>query len=188
MIIDSYDVPPSNEDLPSTSCGFESVAEFKSKLLDGTISFYSMRTIIRFFDRDSVGIPIMDIDNLYVPSLPDSLGFSDDFGFSWEDNDQYSSHSYDNENKKYIVLHIVSEEMFDVVKSDYNEEYYTKIVLEEGSKKSEAFYYYDTLAESYTLALFVTEGENRYIYFLSDLEEIPSNDIIFSMGITKYEG
>ena len=121
MVFDSYNVPPNDEDdLTDGSYGvtFDSVEDFQRGVINDksygagvyegngfrTLTLDEMEKIVSTFTRDDIGVPIVDMYNLYLPDMPDGweLGWGDGYPvIDWRDGDDYVVYvSNSTENKR----------------------------------------------------------------------------------------
>lgn len=204
MVFDSYNVPPNDEDdLTDGSYGvtFDSVEDFQRGVIKDKYSesvyegegfreltLDEMYKIVSTFTRDDIGVPIVDMYNLYLPDMPDGweLGWGEEYPvIDWRDGDDYVVYvSNPTENKRATFRSMTEDACkseLDGAKQTYGE---PKRIDTDGKD----IYVFDHVSASgthtvtiytYEYSSFVNE-QLRYTYTLYGEQSAPSDEYLLS--------
>jgi len=182
MIFNSYEVRPKNyEDdfIEGYPMNFESLKDFKDSVLNKELSITQMEYIVRYFERDDIGINVVDFNNLYTPSVPNSWEILEESEIWWSDGLLYKS--LEIRSDEYYgsgYLFVMGEDIFN---ESSNYSYYNHLRTIQNKAKEVKIC---NLHSNTTL--FVKENDLYYKYvFDNDFSEM-SDEFILSFGVEEY--
>ena len=191
MVFDSYVANPADQTFWPPHIYFNSLESLKSDILNHRLTLAAMNTVVTFFTRDDIGIPIFDLDNMYTLSINGHTVAENNASVSsehyWTDGECYmivSSHNLDiagEDSKFYTRLHILSKEKFEYEYS-LEERGGAPKIIETENKIVKLFEGYPM--DAY---MFVNEGEIYYSYLIESLGIALDEEMLLLFGVEKCE-
>ena len=187
MVLNSYNFHPDHYcvfETPPPS--FDSVEEFLDEWRSGSFDHSTLEYIAEFFSRTENGIPILDPNDFYVPSMPDGwkLGYSDDPILSFKDG-QMITFKAECEDESALYVDVLGKELFEKL---FN---FEKHLLTQIPSDQKVVYMelesLDGDKRPYHYSLYVSESGLYSRYSIYSVEPL-TNEQLLSFGLQKYEG
>ena len=194
MIFDSYVANPSAPvNPPLHSLFFDSITVLRNNILNYKLTLSQMNTIVTYFVKDDIGVPIFDVEELYFSNLGDSFvvenGETYTRSITWNDGECFENIYYldtddDNDYEFTVVFNMFSKNEFEEYSHYINNNHSPKIIQTES--KTVYIFRHDGVF------MLVNEGKYYYRYYILeysfDVEDFPDDESLLSYGIEKYEG
>ena len=206
MIFDSYIANPADITYyPPEYLRVESIAELRNDILNHRLTLTQMNTIVANFTRDDIGIPIFNLDEIYLPNVEGDIITYDEgflrYKYYWMNGKRYDiayfmdvddddGVAYEEEIDLTIGFFLLTKDNFESqinANVNFND---TVRTIQSGIKtitlmiKKQA----NLNETSYSVSMYVVEGDQYYCYWIDGFDEIPDDETLLSYGIEKYEG
>ncbi|MBR6679662.1 MAG: hypothetical protein IKL59_00205 [Clostridia bacterium] len=204
MVFDSYEAPPIDNEITDGGYGvtFDSIEDFQRGVIKDTyfnsvyegegfreLSKDEMYYIVRNFERDENGIPIIDMYNLYLPDMPEGweLGWGEDYPVvDWRDGDEYVVYVSNPAENKRATFWMLSNEDYTSRKESAEQTYGDVYEISNDRKKVKVCNSMNA-SGSYTVYMYVEEDaigkDLYYIYTLYGTESIPEDSYLLNLCV-----
>lgn len=205
MVFDSYEAPPIENEITDGGYGvtFDSIEDFQRGVIKDTyfnsvyegegfreLSKDEMYYIVRNFERDENGIPIIDMYNLYLPDMPEGweLGWGEDYPVvDWRDGDEYVVYVSNPAENKRATFRMLSYEDYTSQRESAEQAYGEPVRI--NSDKFVQVYDQTNASGKHTLIMFMYDREfypyRQCILTVYDADAVPEEDYILQFGLKE---
>ena len=191
MVFNSYTVDPVYIYTPHF-LEFLTPEELLTNLSNKTLDINAMNFIVRHFDKTENGIPIFDLDNFYVPSMPLPWTLNQSYDWIriiWSNGQEYEIGGVNKADGRLLAVKVLNKEAFDYELHDMISKIDSMAasrMIENGQKKISAFLEL-TSSGGGGVHMYVEEGDLYYIYLIGGTTEMPDDEYMLSFGLQKYK-
>ena len=157
---------------------FDSVQEFYNAITCGLLSRYQKEILVAFRLKEGVGIPICDVNRLYMPLVPEDVQIS---SLKWM-GESYTVNVKNLEKLKGTVFVLTEEEFL----LQCPEESKISYVLQDGNKTVRVCETVDADGIPTQIELYCSEGDLFYRASLSGLPATCTEEWLLSFGLAPY--
>ena len=169
---------------------FDSWNSFKNCLTNDVLTPYDRDEMKQGWERSENGIEIIDLNNLYYPTLPNDIEL--DSAIRWQQYN-YTVEFVGDESFGFVIVATTEESYMDLYQKytalHNDEDLVETYTLENEDKHISVMRQYQSFSNTsyYQYELWM-ETETRYAYIQLRVKELVPDDYILSFGLEKYEG